>query len=181
HTLMHEMSHGIGPGYIKLNGKETEVKKELKETYSTLEECKADILGMYNNIFMIEKGVFPESFENEIWVTALAGVFRSTRFGINEAHGGGEAIIYNFLIEKGGFEFNEETEKVKVNFEKVGPALKELATKVLMIQAKGDYKAAKDIIAKYVVLSPSLKLLQEKLNVLPVDIKPVYELEKMYN
>jgi len=181
HSLMHEMSHGIGPGFITVDGNETEVKKELQETYSTLEECKADILGMYNNIFMIEKGVFPESFENEIWVTALAGVFRSTRFGINEAHGGGEAIIYNFLIEKGGFEFNEETEKVKVNFEKVGPALKELATKVLMIQAKGDYQAAKDLIAKYVVLSPSLKLLQEKLNILPVDIKPVYELEKMYN
>ncbi|RKY93691.1 MAG: peptidase [Ignavibacteriae bacterium] len=180
HTLMHEMSHGIGPGYITVNGRETEVKKELQETYSTMEECKADILGIYNNIFMIEKGVFPESFRNEIWVTALAGVFRSTRFGINEAHGGGEAIIYNFLIEKGGFEFNEETEKVKVNFEKVEQALEELATKVLMIQAKGDYQGAKDLIAKYVVLSPSLKLLQEKLNVLPVDIKPVYELEEMY-
>jgi hypothetical protein len=63
----------------------------------------------------------------------------------------------------------------------VGSALKELATKVLMIQANGDYQAAKDLIAKYVILSPSLKLLQEKLNVLPVDIKPIYELEKMYN
>ncbi len=181
HSLMHEMSHGIGPGYIKVDGRDTEVKKELQETYSTLEECKADILGIYNNIFMIEKGVFPESFENEIWVTALAGVFRSTRFGINEAHGGGEAIIYNYLIEHGGFEFNEETEKVKVNFEKVGTVLEELANKVLMIQAKGDYQAAKDLIAKYVVVSPSLGLLQEKLNVLPVDIKPIYEIEKMYN
>jgi hypothetical protein len=181
HSLMHEMSHGIGPGYIKVDGRDTEVKKELQETYSTLEECKADILGIYNNIFMIEKGVFPESFENEIWVTALAGVFRSTRFGINEAHGGGEAIIYNYLIEHGGFEFNEETEKVKVNFEKVGTVLEELANKVLMIQAKGDYHAAKDLIAKYVVVSPSLGLLQEKLNVLPVDIKPIYEIEKMYN
>lgn len=181
HSLMHEMSHGIGPGYITVDGRETEVKKELQETYSTLEECKADILGIYNNIFMIEKGVFPESFENEIWVTALAGVFRSTRFGINEAHGGGEAIIYNYLIEHGGFEFNEETEKVKVNFDKAYDVLKELATKVLMIQAKGDYQAAKDLIAKYVVISPSLGLLQEKLNVLPVDIKPIYEIEQMYN
>jgi hypothetical protein len=180
HTLMHEMSHGIGPGYITVDGRDTEVKKELKETYSTLEECKADILGIYNNIFMIEKGTFPESFENEIWVTALAGVFRSTRFGINEAHGGGEAIIYNYLIENGGFEFNEETEKVNVNFEKAGNVLEELANKVLMIQAKGDYQAAKDLIAKYVVLSPSLTLLQDKLNVLPVDIKPIYEIEKMY-
>jgi len=180
HSLMHEMSHGIGPGYINVDGRETEVKKELQETYSKLEECKADILGMYNNIFMIKKGVFPESFENETWVTALAGIFRSTRFGINEAHGAGNAIIYNFLIEKGGFEFNKETEKVKVNFEKIGPALEELATLVLMIQAKGDYQGAKDFLAKYVVLSPSLKFLQDKLNILPVDIKPVYEIEKMY-
>ncbi len=110
----------------------------------------------------------------------MAGIFRSTRFGINEAHGGGNAIIYNFLIEKGGFEFNKETEKVKVNFKKIGPALEELATMVLMIQAKGDYQGAKDLIAKYVVLSPSLKFLQDKLNALPVDIKPVYEMEKMY-
>jgi hypothetical protein len=180
HTLMHEMSHGIGPGFIKIDGRETEVKKELKETYSTLEECKADILGMYNNIFMIEKGVFPQTFENETWVTFLAGTFRSVRFGINEAHGGGNAIIYNYLLEKGAYEYNEETQKVKVNFEKIGPALKELANIVLMIQAKGDYQGSKDLIAKYVVNSPSMKALRENLSAIPVDIKPIYEIEKMY-
>ena len=180
HTLMHEMSHGIGPGFITVDGKDTEVKKELKETYSTLEECKADILGMYNNIFMIEKGEFPKEFENEIWVTNLAGAFRSMRFGINEAHGGGNAIIYNYLLEKGAYEYNEETQKVKVNFEKINPALDELANLVLMIEAKGDYQAAKDLIAKYVVNSPSMETLREKLSDLPVDIKPIYEIEKMY-
>jgi len=180
HTLMHEMSHGIGPGYIKVDGRDTEVKKELKETYSTLEECKADILGMYNNIFMIEKGVFPETFANETWVTFLAGTFRSVRFGINEAHGGGNAIIYNYLIEKGAYEYNAGTQKVKVNFEKIGPSLEELANIVLMIQAEGNYQGAKDLIAKYVVNSPSLETLRKKLEHLPVDIKPVYEIEKMY-
>ena len=178
HTLMHEMSHGIGPGFIKVDGRDTEVKKELKETYSTLEECKADILGMYNNIFMIEKGVFPETFANETWVTFLAGTFRSVRFGINEAHGGGNAIIYNYLLEKGAYVYDEKTEKVKVNFEKIGPALQELANIVLMIQAKGDYQGAKDLIAKYVVNSPSMETLRKKLEHLPVDIKPVYEIEK---
>ncbi len=180
HTLMHEMSHGIGPGYIKIDGRNTEVKKELKETYSTMEECKADILGMYNNIFMIEKGVFPETFENETWVTFLAGTFRSVRFGINEAHGGGNSIIYNYLLEKGAYEYNLETKKVKVNFEKIGPALKDLANLVLMIQANGDYKGAKDLIAKYVVNSPSMATLRSELEHLPVDIKPVYEIEQMY-
>ena len=92
---------------------------------------------MYNNIFMIEKGVFPESFERETYATFLAGIFRSIRFGISEAHGGGNAIIYNYLLENGGYKFNPETQKVKVNFEKVGTVLKDLANKILMIQAKG--------------------------------------------
>ncbi len=181
HSLMHEMSHGIGPGFIKVDGGESEVRKELKETYATLEECKADILGMYNNIFMIEKGVFPKSFEKETYVTFLAGTFRSVRFGINEAHGGGNAIIYNYLIEKGAYEYNNKIQKVKVNFEKIGPALRELANLVLMIQAKGNYQGAKDLIAKYVVNSPSLETLRKKLEHLPVDIKPVYEIEQIYN
>ena len=125
HTLMHEMSHGVGPGIITVNGKKTEVKKELKETYSTLEECKADILGMYNNIFMIDKGVYPKEFAEETYVTFLAGIFRSVRFGINEAHGGGNAIIYNYLLEKGGYDYNADTKKVRVNFDKIYPALKD--------------------------------------------------------
>jgi hypothetical protein len=82
HVLMHEISHGVGPGIITIDGRKTEVKKELKETYSKIEECKADVLGMYNNIFMIEKGEYPETFEKETWVTFLAGTFRVVRFGI---------------------------------------------------------------------------------------------------
>ena len=180
HTLMHEMSHGIGPGFITVNGRKTEVRKELQETYATLEECKADILGMYNNVFMIEKGVFPESFEKETYATFLAGIFRSVRFGINEAHGGGNAIIYNYLLEKGGYEYNSETQKVKVNFDKIAPALRNLANLILMIQAKGDYQGAKDLITKYVINSPSMQVLRDKLSSLPVDIKPIYQIEEMY-
>ncbi len=180
HTLMHEMSHGVGPGVITIDGRKTEVKKELKETYSTLEECKADILGMYNNIFMINKGVYSSTFEKEIWCSFLAGAFRSVRFGINEAHGGGNAIIYNFLLEKGGFEYNDNTQKVSVNFNKIYPALKELANIVLMIQAKGDYDGAIKFIAKYRVNSSSIETLRKKLSSLPVDIKPVFQIDNEY-
>jgi len=178
HTLMHEMSHGLGPGFIKVNGKSTEVKKELKETYSTMEECKADILGMFNNKFMIGKGVYPESFDKEMWITFLAGIFRSVRFGINEAHGGGNAIIYNYMLENGAYEFNKETGKVKVNFDKAYPVLKNLANKVLMIQATGDYDGAIELKKKYAVSSESMKILIEKLKVLPVDINPQFQIEE---
>jgi hypothetical protein len=178
HTLMHEMSHGVGPGFIKVNGKDTEVKKELKETYSIIEECKADILGMYNNIFMIEKGVYSKETENQVWVTFLAGAFRSMRFGIGEAHGGGNAIIYNYLLEKDGFVFDKSTQKVSVDFMKVYPALKELCNLVLTIQAEGNYAGAKDLIAKYAVNSSTIETLRKKLDKLPVDIKPIFEIEK---
>ncbi len=178
HTLMHEMSHGVGPGFITINGRQTEVKKELKETYSTMEECKADILGMYNNMFMVEKGVYPKESENEILVTFLAGAFRSMRFGISEAHGGGNAIIYNYLLEKGGYVYNEGTQKVRVDFAKIHPALKGLANLILTIQAEGNYQGAKDLIAKYAVNSSSIETLRKKLESLPVDIKPVFEIEQ---
>ncbi|MDR3665897.1 MAG: peptidase [Ignavibacteriaceae bacterium] len=178
HTLMHEMSHGVGPGFITVNGVKTEVKKELKETYSKLEECKADVLGMYNNIFMIDKGVYPKDFDKETYITFLAGVFRSVRFGIDEAHGGGTAIIYNYLLENGGYEYNCKTEKVRVNFDKIYPALKDLANKLLMIQATGDYEGAKKFIARYAIFSPSMEKLRSKLSSLPVDIKPVFQIEE---
>jgi hypothetical protein len=178
HTLMHEMSHGVGPGFIKVDGRDTEVKKELKETYSTIEELKADILGMYNNIFMISKGIFTPEFEKETWVTFLAGTFRSVRFGISEAHGGGNAILYNYILEKGGYEFDAETKKVRVNHDKIYDSLKQLAGEVLIIQALGDYEGAKNMIEKYRIISPSMETLITELSDLPVDIKPVYEIEK---
>ena len=178
HTLMHEISHGVGPGKITVNGRKTEVKKELKETYSSLEECKADILGMYNNIFLIGKGVFPESFARETYVTFLAGVFRSIRFGINDAHGASAAIIYNYLFEKGAYQYDESSGVVRVDFNNVDQAVRELAAMILMIQAKGDYQAAKDLIATYAVLSPSLEKMRQKLTDLPIDIRPVFQIEK---
>ncbi|MFC2085134.1 peptidase [Bacteroidota bacterium] len=178
HTLMHEMSHGIGPGIIQVNGRTTEVKKELKETYSTIEECKADILGMYNNMLMIEKGVYPKSYEKELWVTFLAGIFRSIRFGINAAHGGGNAIIYNCLLEDGAYEYDGSNQNVKVNFEKVYDSLKKLANKVLMIQAEGNYNGSKQLIEKYAVESESMKKLVKNLIELPVDIHPIFQIEK---
>ncbi len=177
HTLMHEMSHGVGPGFITVAGRATEVKKELKETYSTIEECKADVLGMYNNRLMIEKGVYPADFEQQMWVTFLAGIMRSVRFGINEAHGGGNAIIYNYLLEKGAYIFDVQTGKVQVDFNKISDAVSELAHDLLMLQAEGNYAGAKDFITRYAVQSESMKILVDGLSHLPVDIKPVFQIE----
>jgi hypothetical protein len=128
---------------------------------------------------MIEKGIFNKEFENELYATFLAGIFRSIRFGINEAHGGSNAIIYNYILENGGFEYDADTEKVKVNFQKIFPAAKKLAEVILKIQATGDYEGAKELISEYVVNSASMEKLRSKLGHLPVDIKPIYQIEKL--
>lgn len=181
HTLMHEISHGLGPGFIKVNGKETEVKKELKELYSKIEECKADVLGMYNNIYMIELGFYPKESTNEVWASFLANIFRSVRFGINEAHGASNAIIFNWMIEKKAYVYDKKSQKISINYDIIYDALKSLAKELLEIQATGDYNRAKKLINKYAVESEPIKIIRKKMVDLPIDIKPIFEIEKEFN
>ncbi len=127
---------------------------------------------------MIKKGVYPRSFAREMWVTFLAGIFRSIRFGISEAHGGGNAIIYNYLLEKGAYIYDRQANTVAVNFEKIYDAVRQLAHDLLVLQGTGNYRGAKEMIARYAVDSPSMQALRAKLKGLPVDIRPVFQIEQ---
>ena len=178
HVLMHEFSHGLGPGIIEKAGKKTTVNKELKDLYSCLEEAKADIVGLWQLKFMIEKGVFPKELMKNIYSTYLGGIFRSIRFGIDQAHGGGNAVAVNYILEKGGFIFDEQTARFSVNKEKIEDAVKQLCHDILMIQAHGDYAAAKEMTDKYRKLTPPLQKALENLSHVPVDIRPIYAIEK---
>jgi hypothetical protein len=178
HILMHEFSHGLGPGNIVKEGKKTTVNKELQELYSVIEEAKADILGIWNLKFMIDKGVFPKELAKSMYATYLGGIFRSIRFGIGEAHGGGNAIQINYILEKGGFIFDEESGRFSVNREKIEDVIKQLAVDILMLQVEGDYAKAKAMIEKYVVISPPLQRAIDAVADVPVDIKPIYAIEK---
>lgn len=177
HVLMHEMSHGLGPGIIRKNGRETTVNKELKELYSTIEEAKADILGVYNLQFLIDQCVFPKEMEKQLYVSFLGGIFRSVRFGINEAHGGANAIALNYLLEKKAFLYDDQHVQFRVNWKKVKEGIKELARELLMIQATGDYGKAGEFIAKYRQKTPALEKAIEKVKDVPVDIFPIYEFD----
>lgn len=174
HTLLHEVSHGIGPGEISKAGRKTTVNKELKDLYSTIEETKADTLGAYNIEFLIGKGLYPKSFDKNLWPTYLSGIFRSVRFGIGEAHGGSNAIQFNYLMEKGAIKLDEKTGLFSIDQAKISDAIKSLAKELLTIEAKGDYAAAKKFVAKYKVIPDCLKKGLEKLSSVPVDIKPIY-------
>jgi hypothetical protein len=180
HVMMHEYSHGLGPGTIEKNAKKTTVNKELKEHYSTLEEAKADVLGIWNSQFMVDKNVFPKKLEKNIFVTYLGGMFRSIRFGIDTAHGGGTAIQMNYLLEKQAFLFDKQTGRFRVNpdKEKVKEGVKQLANELLEIQALGDYERAGQFITKYKNISPEVEQALGKIKNVPIDILPVYAIEK---
>ena len=174
HTLLHEVSHGIGPGEIMKGGKKTTVNKELKDLYSVIEEAKADTLSAYNGVYLIRKGLYPKDFEKVMWPTYLAGMFRSVRFGINEAHGGANVIQFSYLLEKGAVTYDEKTGLFQIDRAKINDAVKDLAYDLLMIEARGDYNEAKKFVEKYRKMPESMKSGLAKLENVPVDIKPQY-------
>ncbi len=175
-VLFHELSHGLGPGKIKVAGQDTEVRLELKQLYSPLEEAKADIMGVYNIHYMIEKGLLPSSFKKEIAVTYLAGLFRGMRFGIGEAHGKGNALQFNYMLEKGAISFDEAAQKYAVNFDTFDNWVRELVQDICILQASGDYSGTNALFAKYVKLPEVLAEDSTALAGIPVDVVPQYTL-----
>lgn len=173
-TLFHELSHGLGPGRITVEGRETEVRLELKEHYSSLEEAKADVMGAWNILYMIDKGAFPEEFKKDLFVTFLAGMFRSVRFGIEEAHGKGVALQYNFLKEKGAVLYDEATGKFSVDYDKFEKGLEELTRELCLVQAGGDYEAAGKMLETYARVPSEWKAGLDRISGIPVDIRPIY-------
>ncbi|CAN1814487.1 Nudix hydrolase 3 [Linum perenne] len=176
HTICHECCHGIGPHSIVLpDGQKSTVRKELQELHSALEEAKADIVGLWALKFMIHQGLLPKSLEESMYVSFLAGCFRSVRFGLEEAHGKGEALQFNWLFEKGAFKLHLD-ETFSVDFTKVDEAVKSLSSEILTIQAKGDKNAASLLLEKYCEMTPALKLALQKLESIqvPVDIAPTF-------
>lgn len=175
HVLLHEFSHGLGPGNITLSdGTETTVNKALKETYSAIEESKADVLGIYNFKYLMDRGVYPTEWEQTIYISYLGGMFRSIRFGINSAHGRANAIQFNYMLSNGAFNYDEKTGRFSVNFGMVEDALRNLANTILIIQATGDYEGAKAFIEQYGNMTEVMEATLERLSHVPIDIRPIY-------
>lgn len=172
HALLHELAHPLGVNYVVKNGVATTetVRNSLKDKYSTIEEAKADVLGLYNLQFFINKGVIRPEEEMNAYVTYLASIFRTIRFGVVEDHAKGCVIQLNYLIEKGGVLYNEKTRRYSVDKEKFREAIKSLSSLLLTIEATGDYNEASGLIEKMAKLketeSKNLKLLEN----LPIDI-----------
>jgi Peptidase family M49 len=171
HILMHELMHGLGPHDINVGGRTTTVRQELKETYSAIEEAKADISGLFALQYLVDKGQIDRALEKTMYTTFLASAFRSLRFGINEAHGRGQAIQLNFLLDQGGFKVNNDG-TFTVDTGKIKEAVIALTREIMTLQAEGSYAKAKQMIDTLGVLRPPTKAVLDKLTSVPVDIEP---------
>jgi len=169
--VVHEMMHGLGPHNITVNGRETTVRKEMKEASSFLEEAKADISSLYALQFMIDKGVLPKTLQDTLYTTYLASCFRSIRFGIAEAHGKGIAVQLNYLLDQGGFIVKPDG-TFAVNNDKIKEGVIGLTHDIMTIQAEGNYQKAKELGDRLGVVRPPVQRLLDKLTDVPVDIEP---------
>jgi len=176
HILCHELMHGLGPHEIKVQGRDTNVRKELKELYSAIEEAKADITGLWALQYLIDHGGVDSAMERDLYTTYLASSFRSVRFGITEAHGKGQALQFNYLLDEGGIKQDEATGAFSIDTTKIKAAVSKLTTEILTIEAEGSYEKAKALLDKYALIRPAMQNALDKLGDVPVDIEPNFTL-----
>jgi hypothetical protein len=173
-VLFHEIAHGLGPGIIQgPDGKPVENRLLLKETYSVIEECKADVVGAWNVLLGIDRKWVTGFTPAQYYATNLGLLFRSMRFGLDEAHGRANAIQWNWYREKGAI-LPSENGTFKIDMKVARKATKDLATEVLMIEALGDYARARALVDKYGVSTPEIRAVIDSLKDIPVDITPVF-------
>ncbi|MDO9431293.1 MAG: hypothetical protein Q7T84_08335 [Phenylobacterium sp.] len=173
-TLFHELSHSLGPGSIKVNGRDTTVSAELKDIGGTAEEAKADVMGAYNILFMMEKGELPKAERSQLFASYLAGIFRAARFGVGEAHGRGAALQYGYLREKGAFSWDEGQKRFRVNDDAMQAAITSLLAELVKLQGDGDYAGMNAFFDRYAKLDPQAEQVIATLKDIPVDISPIY-------
>jgi hypothetical protein len=179
--LAHELMHGLGPHQIQVQGRDTTPRAELKDLYSAIEECKADVTGLFALQYMMDHAkemdmgkVLPsdEAAARQLYTTYLASIFRSLRFGVSEAHGKGMAIQFNYLFDKGAIEQKNGT--FSISLDKIKQAVIDLDRELLTVEALGSYEGAKKMLDELGVIRPPLRKALDGLEGIPTDIEPIF-------
>lgn len=172
-TILHEICHALGPAYARTSAGRADIRQSIGPAYSGLEEAKADTVGLLSLTWLMDKGVFPKSRAAEVYASHVAGIFRTVRFGVAEAHGRAEMMEFNYLSEQGVITRDAGTGKYAVDFAKMPDALASLATELLEIEATGDRNRAEQWFKKYDSMPAELKSALSNIKDVPVDIDPV--------
>src|SRR3954466_7273490 len=182
HILAHELMHGLGPHEIEVQGRKTNPRLEIKELYSAIEEAKADVTGLFALQYMMdhakEMGLTntlrsDEAAQRQLYTTYLASAFRSLRFGLDDAHGKGMAVQFNYLLDKGGI-VQQADGTFSVDIKKIKQVVADLDHDLLSIEAEGDYAGAKKLLDTMGVIRPELKKSLDSLKDIPTDIEPIF-------
>lgn len=179
HILAHEIMHGLGPHATTQNGKPSTPRQDLKDAYSTIEEAKADVTGLWALRYMMDKGQLKSSLgqgtaaERKLYNTFLASAFRTLHFGLTDSHARGMAIQVNYLLDKGGFVSHGDG-TFSVDFAKIKGAVADLDREFLSIEATGDYARAQALMKQYVVIRPDVQKALDKMKAVPNDIRPAF-------
>jgi hypothetical protein len=172
-TMFHEVAHGLG---IKetINGKGT-VRQALGPLYSALEEGKADVLGLFMITQLHDKGVLTEHELMDNYVTFMASIFRSVRFGASSAHGKANMIRFNYFKEQGAFTKDKKKGTYKIDFEKMKAAVNSLSNIILTLQGDGDLEGVQKLVAEKGIIGKTLQADLDKLTEMGIPVDIVFE------
>ncbi|PSJ43221.1 dipeptidyl-peptidase 3 family protein [Allosphingosinicella deserti] len=173
-TLFHELSHSLGPGTISVGGRQTTVNAELKDVYSASEEAKADVMGVWNILYLMKRGEMPSAEREQMLATYFAGIFRAVRFGVDEAHGRGAAMQYSYLKDKGAFTWDGSVGRFRVDYARLEAGVRELVADLVRLQGNGDYEGTKAFFERYARLDDHAQAVLATTTHIPTDIQPDY-------
>jgi hypothetical protein len=176
-TILHEISHGLGPAYAHVDGKQVTINEAIGPAYSGLEEAKADTTGIYLAKWLVDQKLLPSAELNGIYASYVAGIFRTLRFGTGEAHGRAEMMEFNYLLEHGALAQGADG-KYTIDYAAMPAAVASLAQQLLTFEAHGDRAGVEAWFAKYDVMPPALTRALGSTSVIPVDITPEFELAR---
>ena len=170
-TMFHEVAHGLGIKNLVNDANKT-VSESLEEFHNPLEEGKADILGLYMITYMHDKGILENHDLKDNYVTFLAGIFRSIRFGASSAHGKANMVRFNYFKEKGAFTYDKEKGTYSVDMDKMREAMNSLSELILTLQGNGDKAGVEKLFAEKGIVEDELKADLERVGAanIPKDI-----------
>jgi hypothetical protein len=172
-TMMHEISHGLGPAFARTSSGRKDVREAIGPTYSGLEEAKADVVGLYGLKWLVDRGDLPKEKLNGYYASEVAGIFRTVRFGVAEAHGRAEIMEFNFYSERGAIARDAASGRYAIDFGRMPEAVAALAKELLEQEATGDRARVEAWFAKYGAIPPDLAKALEAASDVPVDVDPI--------
>ena len=171
-TLMHEICHGLGPAFSRVNGRQADIREAIGPAYAGLEEAKADVVGMHALKWLVDRDALPKARLEEYYASYVAGIFRTTRFGTGEAHGRAEMMEFNYLSEQGAI--TNVAGRYHVDYAKMPAAISALAKELLEQETTGDRARAEAWFAKYDRMPPALTTMFASAKDVPIDIDPIF-------